>query len=63
MEEAEEVVNVHADQVINFLQLAGQQDEIGENKYELSLLTATAGGNATSQKDGVKLNSELSKVH
>lgn len=56
------MVNIHADQAINFLQLASQQDEIGENKYELSLLTATAGGGAPSQKDSDKLNSQLNKV-
>ena len=58
----EDVVNIHADQVINFLQLASQQDEVGENKYELSLLTATAGGSAPTQKDSEKSNSQLSKV-
>ena len=58
----EDVVSIHADQVINFLQLASQQDEVGENKYELSLLTATAGGGAPSQKDSEKLKSQLNKV-
>lgn len=56
------MVNVHADQVINFLQLSAQNDEVGENKYELSLLTATAGGNIATQKDAEKFNSQLSKV-
>ncbi len=59
----EEVVNIHADQVINFLQLASQQDEVGENKYELSLLTATAGGSAPTQKDTDKMNTQLNKVY
>ena len=58
----EDVVNIHADQVINFLQLASEQDAVGENKYELSLLTATAGGSAPTQKDGDKFNSQLNKV-
>lgn len=57
-----EVVNIHADQVINFLQLAAQSDEVGENKYELSLLTATAGGGASAHKDTEKSNSQLNKV-
>lgn len=56
------MVNVHADQVINFLQLSAQDDDVGENKYELSLLTATAGASVTTQKDAEKLNSQLSKV-
>lgn len=56
-------MSVHADQVISFLQLAAQSDEVGENKYELSLLTATAGGGPTSaNKDAEKTNSQLSKV-
>lgn len=58
----DEVVDIHADQVITFLQLAAQSDDVGENKYELSLLTATAGGTIASQKDAEKLNSQLSKV-
>ena len=60
--EEEEGVNIHADQLINFLQLAGQRDEIGENKYELSLLTATAGGSTAVQKEGDKFSSQLNKV-
>ena len=55
-------MNIHADQVINFLQLSAQSDEVGENKYELSLLTATAGGGMATQKDAEKFNSQLSKV-
>ena len=48
--------------MINFLQLAAQQDEVGENKYELSLLTATAGSSGPTQKDNEKMNSQLNKV-
>lgn len=55
-------MNVHADQVINFLQLSAQSDEVGENKYELSLLTATAGGGMATHKEAEKFNSQLSKV-
>lgn len=55
-------MSVHADQLINFLQLAAQHDEVGENKYELSLLTATAGGNMATPKEVEKFNSQLSKV-
>lgn len=56
-------MSIHADQVISFLQLAAKSDEVGENKYELSLLTATAGGGPSAHKDTEKLNSQLSKVH
>ena len=58
------MVNIHADQVITFMQLTvGQNDEIGENKYETSLLSATSGGGGVAnQKEGDKFNSELSKV-
>lgn len=56
-------MSVHADQLINFLQLAAQHDEVGENKYELSLLTATAGGNMATPKEVEKFNSQLSKVY
>ncbi len=57
------MVSVHADQGITFMQLnIGQNDEIGENKYETSLLTATSGGGVTNQKDADRFNSELSKV-
>lgn len=55
-------VKVHADQAIHFLQLAGMQEVVGENKYEMSLLTATAGGGGTAHKAGGKANSQLSKV-
>lgn len=56
------MVSIHADQVINFLQLVSHHDEVGENKYELSLLTATAGSGVTTQKESDKQNSQLSKV-
>ena len=36
-------VQVHADDLIMFLQLAGQEDGQVENKYELSLMTAHTG--------------------
>ena len=48
-----------------FLQLAGEKDEIGENKYDLSLLTATGAsggmGVGGANKDD-KLKSQLNKV-
>lgn len=48
-----------------FLQLAGERDEVGENKYDLSLLTATGvtggmGGPGAAKDD--KLKSQLNKV-
>ena len=48
-----------------FLQLAGERDEVGENKYDLSLLTATGatggvGGGGANKDD--KLKSQLNKV-
>ena len=56
---------MHVDQVIHFLQLVGHQDEVGENKYEMSLLTATAGPSGigpAARAAGEKARSQLSKV-
>lgn len=55
----EGVVSVHADDIITFLQLVGQQDEVGENKYEVSLMAATGG--TSSQREQEK-TTQLSKV-
>ena len=44
-----------------FLQLAGEKDDVGENKYDLSLLTATGGGAQGGGKDD-KIKSQLNKV-
>ena len=59
-----DTLSVQPDDLILFLQLAGQKDEVGENKYDLSLLTATgasgSGGTAGSKED--KLKSQLNKV-
>ena len=53
------MVSVHADDIITFLQLVGQQDEVGENKYEVSLMAATGG--TSSQREQEK-TTQLSKV-
>jgi len=54
------VVTVHADDVIPFLQLSGQRDEVGENKYDVGLLTAT--GAMGAQRKEQKPSTQLSKV-
>lgn len=57
-----EEVRVHADDLIMFLQLAaGQEDGQMENKYEMSLMTATQ-GNVSSKKGAEKTQTQLSKV-
>ena len=56
----EGVVTVHADDVIPFLQLSGQRDEVGENKYDVGLLTAT--GAMGAQRKEQRPSTQLSKV-
>ena len=57
-------MTVQPDDLIMFLQLAGEKDEVGENKYDLSLLTATgaSGGTGTAGAKDDKLKSQLNKV-
>lgn len=55
-------MSVHADDLIVFLQLAAQRDEVGENKYDMSLLTATGGAGMGQKKELEKDTSQLSKV-
>ena len=55
------MIAVHADDVIPFLQLAGQCDEVGENKYDMGLLTAT-GAMASQHKEQDRPSTQLSKV-
>ena len=55
-------MSVHADDLIVFLQLAAQRDDVGENKYDMSLLTATGGAGMGQKKEQEKANSQLSKV-
>lgn len=52
------------DDLIIFLQLAGEKDEVGENKYDLSLLTATGatGGTGVAGGKDDKVKSQLNKV-
>lgn len=56
---------VQPDDLIMFLQLAGVKDDVGENKYDLSLLTATGASGGTGGQGGgkeEKLKSQLNKV-
>ena len=55
------MIAVHADDVIPFLQLAGQRDDVGENKYDMGLLTAT-GAMASQHKEQDRPSTQLSKV-
>ena len=55
-------MQVHADDLITFLQLARQEDGEMENKYELSLMTATQGSVATGKKAADKTQTQLNKV-
>ena len=55
------MIAVHADDVIPFLQLAGQRDDVGENKYDIGLLTAT-GAVASQHKEQDRPSTQLSKV-
>ena len=62
---SDETSGVQPDDLIMFLQLAGERDEVGENKYDVSLLTATGasggmGGPGAAKDD--KLKSQLNKV-
>lgn len=58
-----ENVQVHADDLIMFLQLAGQEDGLQENKYELSLMTATQGSvGGAGKKAADKAQTQLNKV-
>lgn len=57
-----EEVQVHADDLIMFLQLASQEDGQTENKYELSLMTATQGSTGVGKKAAEKTQTQLSKV-
>ena len=62
---SDETLGVQPDDLIMFLQLAGERDEVGENKYDVSLLTATGasggiGGPGAAKGD--KLKSQLNKV-
>ena len=52
-------MSVHADSLITFLQLSSGSEEIGENKFEMSLLQATGAGG---QKEERKITSKLNKV-
>lgn len=54
-------MKVHADDLIMFLQLAGEEEGQLENKYEMSLMTATQ-GNVSSRKAAEKTQTQLSKV-
>jgi coatomer subunit beta len=59
----EEEVQIHADDLITFLQLARQEEGQTENKYELSLMTATQGsGVGGGKKDPEKTQTQLNKV-
>ena len=58
----EHEVQVHADDLIMFLQLAGQEDGQVENKYELSLMTATQGSSSAGKRAAEKTQTQLSKV-
>ena len=59
----EEEVQVHADDLIMFLQLAQLEEGQTENKYELSLMTATQGsGVAGGKRDAEKTQTQLNKV-
>ncbi len=62
LQSLEDQVSVHADDLILFLQLASQQDEVGENKYDLSLMTATGGASSAQRKEQDKTATQLSKV-
>ena len=57
-------MSVQPDDLIMFLQLAGERDEVGENKYDLSLLTATGatGGTGIAGSKDDKVKSQLNKV-
>ena len=57
-------MSVQPDDLIIFLQLAGEKDEVGENKYDLSLLTATGatGGTGVAGGKDDKVKSQLNKV-
>ena len=56
---AEQAVSVHADSLITFLQLSSGLEEVGENKFEMSLLQATGAG---VMKEEGKIASKLNKV-
>ena len=58
----EDEVQIHADDLITFLQLARQEEGQTENKYELSLMTATQGGMGGGKKAAEKTETELNKV-
>ena len=59
----EEEVQIHADDLITFLQLARQEEGQTENKYELSLMTATQGSSVGGgKKDPEKTQTQLNKV-
>ena len=53
-------MTVHADSLITFLQLSTGTEEVGENKFDMSLLQAT--GASGGQKEDGKFGSKLSKV-
>ena len=52
-------MSVHADSLITFLQLSSGLEEVGENKFEMSLLQATGAG---VMKEEGKIASKLNKV-
>ena len=58
----EEEVQIHADDLITFLQLARQEEGETENKYELSLMTATQGSVGSGKKAAEKTQTQLNKV-
>ena len=62
LQDRDHEVQVHADDLIMFLQLAGQEDGQVENKYELSLMTATQGSGSAGKRAAEKTQTQLSKV-
>ena len=53
-------MSVHADSLITFLQLSAGSEEVGENKFDVSLLQAT--GATGGQREEGKSASKLNKV-
>ncbi len=62
LQSPEDQVSVHVDDLIMFVQLASQQDEVGENKYDLSLMAATGAVASAQRKEQDRVATQLSKV-